>query len=254
MSSIHLATDVLAMLIAVGFCAGFVDAIAGGGGLLTVPALLTVGLPPVIALATNRLQGAMGELSASLQYLKHSQISFKKMLPGLIAVLLGSIAGTICVQYIHPQYLEKLIPILLVLVLIYLLIPQRKATKPKKPLLPEATWFIVGGLLIGFYNGFFGPATGTIWTASLLFLLAYELRKAIAYTKPLNLAGNLVSLVCFIIAGKVYYAAAICMGIGSFTGGRFGARFVIQRDIKLIKTVFTLAVILMTAGLFYKYY
>lgn len=116
------------------------------------------------------------------------------------------------------------------------------------------TWFILGGLLIGFYNGFFGPATGTMWTASLLFLLAYELRLAIAYTKPLNFTGNLISLLCFIVAGKVYYTAAICMGVGSYTGGRMGARFVIHREIRLVKTVFILAVILMTCGLFYKYY
>lgn len=224
MSNIHLATNVLAMLMAVGFCSGFVDAIAGGGGLLTVPALLTVGLPPVVALATNRLQGAMGELSASLQYLRHSPISFKKMLPGLIAMLIGSAAGTICVQYIHVEYLEKLIPVLLVLVLAYLLLPQRKIKKTRTALMSERTWFAIGGLLIGFYNGFFGPATGTIWTASLLFLLAYELKVAIAYTKPLNFAGNLVSLICFMIAGKVYYTAAICMGVASFTGGRLGDR------------------------------
>lgn len=110
------------------------------------------------------------------------------------------------------------------------------------------------GSLIGFYNGFFGPGTGSIWALALIKCFKLDLQKATIYAKPLNLTGNLTALSIFIVGGRVDYLAAVLMGIGSFVGGRLGAHFVMYKDVKLLKTIFLLLITLSTLGTFVKYY
>jgi uncharacterized protein len=236
-----------------GFFAGFIDAIAGGGGLIILPSLLTAGMPPALALGTNKLIGAMGEFSAVLQYLRHQRVDYRRMALGFVFVLIGSSLGAITVQFIHPRYLEKMIPFLLLIVLAYVLLAQ-KPRKQTKPLMNEKVFFTVFGFFIGFYNGFFGPGTGTIWTAVLMFFISFDIRSAIIYTKPINLVGNLIALLWFIIGGHVDYSVAIVGGVGTFIGGRAGARFVMFKEVRLIKWLFVVFVLFMTIGLFIKYY
>lgn len=241
----------------VGFCAGFIDAFGGGGGLIGVPALLAAGFPPVIAMGTNKLQMTFGEFSAASTYFKHKGFSFSKIKWGIGSVIIGTTCGAIAIQYVHADLLKKVIPFLLLIILIYISLKKAPALLPEEmhtPKMPENSFFIIFGGLIGFYNGFFGPATGTIWTATLMSFLAYDLKKAIMHTKPLNFLGNIFSLFWFIGYGKVAFIPGLCMALGNFIGGKCGAHFVLRQETKWIRRFFIAAIASMTIYLFVKYY
>jgi uncharacterized protein len=250
---LHVHVLTLALLTLAGFFAGFVDAIAGGGGLIALPALLASGMPPALALGTNRCVGALGEFSAILQYRRQNRLDYRRLLLGFGVVLLSASAGALTVQFLHPKFVEKLIPFALLLILIYLVLPKKNHRRARARL-SDPVFFVIFGGLIGFYNGFLGPGTGTFWVAALLAFLAFELKDAIIYAKPLNLAGNLFSIVWFVVLGNVAYLTVICMGFGTFVGGRAGARLVLFRELKLVRNLFLFFVFLMTIGLFIKYY
>lgn len=251
--------DGLFVLLALaGFCAGFIDSFGGGGGLIGLPTLLAAGFPPVVAMGTNKMQMMFGEFSAASTYFKHKGFSFARIKWGIVAVISGATLGAIAIQYVHADLLKKIIPFVLLVIVIYTTFKKTPTLLPgesaKSAAMSETKFFIIFGLLIGFYNGFFGPATGTIWTAALMGLLAYDLKKAIMYTKPLNFLGNLFSLVWFIGYAKIAYLPGFCMAIGNFIGGKCGAHFVLRQEVKWIKRFFLAAITLMTIYLFIKYY
>lgn len=119
---------------------------------------------------------------------------------------------------------------------------------------PSHHKFLALGSSIGFYNGFFGPGTGSIWALALMKCFKLDLRQATIYAKPLNLAGNLTALSIFIVGSRVDYVAAVLMGIGSFIGVRFGTHFVMYKHVKWLKIIFLLLITLSTLGTFIKYY
>jgi uncharacterized protein len=193
---------ILLILFSTGIIAGFIDTVVGGGGLITVPVMLSVGLPPAITLGTNRLQGCIGEMTATTYYLKNNYIDFKSLIFGLAMTAIGSVLGTLVITFVHPDHLARILPILILLVLVYLLISP-KLKERNKPLLNSHIFYLVFGVLIGGYNGFFGPNTGSFWTIALMFFLAFDIRSAIMHSKALNFTGNLISLFIFIAINKI---------------------------------------------------
>ncbi|RTL02716.1 MAG: hypothetical protein EKK57_01165 [Proteobacteria bacterium] len=252
---LHIYTYIILAVMA--FLAGTVDTLAGGGGLITVPAQLLSGVNPIIALGTDKLQSAIGELSATLHFLRHGNVRYRLLLWGLIYTMLGAAIGTILLQFVPVHHLEKIIPILLLAVLIYYLYSSYKGKiNPKIQELSEhnSGFFASIGSLIGFYNGFFGPGTGTLWAISFMHFKKLSIQQATMYTKPLNLAANLIALGIFIVNGQVDFSLAFIMGIGSFLGGKFGAQLVIYKDSRWLKLIFTLLMSLSVVGTFIKYY
>lgn len=238
----------------IALCAGFIDTLAGGGGLITVPAILMTGMNPIAALGTNKLQSAIGELSASLYFIRKSKQSYRGLLFAMIYTIIGATIGTILLQITPITKLEKIIPYLLLFVLIYYIFNlKKKDIDYNLELKIDNKKFFALGNLIGFYNGFFGPGTGSIWTIALIKFFKVNLQKATIYAKPLNLAGNLTALSIFIVGGKVDFIAAITMGIGSYLGGKLGARFIIYKDIKWLKLSFLILMIISTSVTFIKY-
>jgi uncharacterized membrane protein YfcA len=253
MDQFNLPIDIL--LTTVAFIAGTIDALAGGGGLITVPALLMTGMNPVMALGTNKLQSAIGEFSAVLHFMKQKQVSYSVLTFGLIFTIIGSIIGTIALQITPIKQLEKIIPFLLLGILIYYIINQhRKNTYSNEYLQPSNKRFFYLGSVIGFYNGFFGPGTGSIWAIALMKVFKLGLKKATIYAKPLNLVGNLTALSIFIIGGQIDFIAAFLMGCGSFIGGRFGANLVMYKNLQWLKAAFLSLMIISTAATFIKYF
>jgi uncharacterized protein len=238
-----------------GFSAGILDTLAGGGGLIALPTLLATGLPPVVALGTNKLQSAVGEVTASLRFLRHRKFQIKKIRLGLICAVISSSLGALCVQHTNPILLQKGIPFLLLAILIYVLVsPRWLKKKPSAPKLSERTFYLLIGTLIAFYNGFLGPATGSFWAFSFIFFLNYPIVEATIYTKPLNAAGNLTSLFWFVSAGDVYYEYFIVMAIGQLIGAYIAANWVIHKGHWLIRPVLIAAVSIMTIVLFMQNY
>ena len=212
----------LPLLFATGLTAGFVDSIAGGGGLITLPVLLNFGLSPQLALGTNKLQSTFGSGSAAGHYAAAKTVSLRDCARGFLFTLVGAAAGAVAVQQVDPSFLRRAIPILLILVAVYVLWKPRLGAEDLHPRMRRAWFDVVFGLSLGFYDGFFGPGTGTFWAMAYMLGLGFNMTRATGYTKVMNFASNLSSLVFFLAGRKVQLEMGLTMAIGQFLGAGSG--------------------------------
>ncbi len=232
---VELAPEVLLLLAVAGFVAGFIDSIAGGGGLITVPALLLAGLSPVEALGTNKLQSVFGSGSATYAYGAAGLVDVKRQLPSAALAFLGSIAGAVLATILPGDWLRAVLPAMLVVIALYF------AFKPDMSDVDRAqriSPFLCGVTivpLIGFYDGLFGPGTGSFFMLAFVALAGYGVLKATAHTKLLNFASNVGSLLFFSAAGVVGWKVGLVMGAAQFLGARLGARLAMKNGARLIK-------------------
>jgi len=228
----------LLLLFATGLAAGFVDSIAGGGGLITLPVLLSLGLDPKKALGTNKLQAACGSGSAAWHYARAKTVPLRDCARGFLFSLLGAALGTLAVQRLDPSALKRAIPALLIAVAVVVLLRPQMGSTDLPPRLSRSRFDVLFGLALGFYDGFFGPGTGTFWTMAYVLVLGFNLTKATGYTKVVNFASNLSSLALFLWQGNIYFAAGFAMGIGQIVGAKLGSGMVITRGTKFIRPIF----------------
>lgn len=254
----HLTLISYLFLTCIAIIAGFIDTLAGGGGLMTVPALLITGMPPLTAFGTNKMQAAIAEISATWYFMKNKSINYRILWIALLYMIIGATIGTIAVRLTPVAHLEKMIPFFLLFVLLFFIYQKyhahRKERAEQKDISYHPIKFPVIGLGIGFYNGFFGPGTGSLLTVSLIQAFKINLQKAIIYTKPLNFCGNLTALVILIAGGHIDIFAALLMSIGAFTGGRMGAHFVMYKNMKWLNIIFISLMTVSTLVTFIKYY
>jgi uncharacterized protein len=237
-----------------GLLAGFVDSIAGGGGLITLPVLLSFGLDPRHALGTNKLQATFGAGSAAWHYARAGTVPLGDCTRGFLLSLAGAALGTLAVRQLDPSFLRRAIPILLIAVAFYTLLKPRLGAEDLHPRMPRGAFDVTFGLLIGFYDGFFGPGTGTFWTMAFMLGLGFNMTRATGYAKVMNFASNASSLAFFLPGGNVGWAAGLTMGVGQVLGARIGSRMVISRGTKLIRPIFISAVLALTLKLLYDTY
>ena len=242
------------VLFLTGLVAGFVDSIAGGGGLITIPVLLNFGLPPQEALGTNKLQACFGSGGATWHYGRAGLIDFRTSMLGVIYTLIGATLGTIAVQSLSQDILKRCIPWLLVGIALYMLLQPRAGESSSHARLKPNVFYFIFGLTLGFYDGFFGPGTGTFWTMTLIIWMGYDLKRATANTKLFNFASNLASLVAFLVAGRVLFAAGLIMGAGQLTGAWLGTHCVVTRGTRFIRPVFITMVLALIAKLVWQNY
>ena len=242
---------VLPLLFATGFGAGLVDSMAGGGGLLTVPVLLGVGLPPQLALGTNKLQATFGSFTAARNFVRRGAVRRQEAKLGVLFTLLGAAAGTGTVQWVRPHLLERLIPFLLLSILVYTVFTPRLGRIDAHPRLPRTAFYGLFGFGLGFYDGFFGPGTGSFWAFAFVWGLGFNLAKATAYTKVMNFTSNIVSLILFALGGQVLIGIGLCMGVGQILGARLGSSLVIRRGPGFVRPIFIAVVFATTLKLFY---
>ncbi|WP_331775882.1 TSUP family transporter [Sulfurospirillum sp. 1612] len=226
------------IFLASGFLAGFVDSIAGGGGIITVPVLLAAGIPPHIALATNKLGSSFGSFTASMNFIRKGLVTFKEVYIGVIFTFIGAVIGTKTILLLQADILNKIIPVMLVIIFFYTLLNPKFGHLDKSSRLKKPLFFFIFGLLIGFYDGFFGPGTGTFWTIALVTLMGLNLKKATATTKIMNFTSNFVSLCVFIIGGHVLFFIGILMGMGQIIGAYVGSSMVVKKEVTFIRTFF----------------
>jgi hypothetical protein len=244
----------LPLLFLTGVVAGFVDSIAGGGGLITLPVLLSFGLDPRQALGTNKLQATFGSASASWHYARAGTVPLRDCLRGFMLSLLGAALGTLVVRQVDPSFLRRAIPVLLIAVALYTLLRPRLGAEELRPRMARGAFDLVFGLLIGFYDGFFGPGTGTFWTMAFMLGLGLNMTRATGYAKVMNFASNVSSLAFFLPGGNVCFAAGLVMGLGQVLGAKIGSRMVIARGTKFIRPVFISVVLALTLKLLYDAY
>ena len=241
----------LPLLFIAGLAAGFVDTIAGGGGMITLPVLLSLGLDPAHALGTNKLQSTFGSASASAHFAHAGTVDLKECGRGFAITFVAAIFGTLAVQQVNPAFLNRLIPGLLVVLVVYALLKPDLGALDVHPRMGRRWFDLTFGLLLGFYDGFFGPSTGSFWALAFVTGLGFNLTKATGHTKVMNFASNLASLLTFLLAGLVVFPAGLAMGCGQLLGARLGSRMVVKRGTKFIRPVFITVVLLITAKLLY---
>jgi uncharacterized protein len=239
------------LLFATSLIAGWIDSIAGGGGLITIPVLLGVGLPPQMVLGTNKFQASFGSFTAAYYYVRKGVAPLRQARPGIIFTFIGSAVGTWAVQQIEPSALNIVIPFLLLGIAVYMLFTPSVGETERHPRLSSLLFFLVFGLSLGFYDGFFGPGVGSFWAIAFVGLMGFDLLRATGYTKVMNFTSNVVSFALFLAGGHVLVTAGLVMAAGQIVGARIGSGMVIARGVKLIKPIFVVIVILTTLKLLY---
>ena len=242
--------EIWSFLIAVAFLAGAIDALAGGGGLLTIPALLTCGVPPIAALATNKLQSSVGTASAVVAFARAGKVDVRAFALPAAGAFAGSVLGATAVQQVDPGFLTAFVPILLIAMGLYFLLAPAMSEVDRHARIGR--WGLAAVCTgIGFYDGFFGPGTGSFLTTALVALGGLGLVRAIANTKFINLATNLAGLLAMIAGGKVLWLLGIGMAAGNIAGNQVGAFLAIRyggRGVRslLVAMSFALTVKLLT--------
>ena len=242
------------VLFATGLAAGFVDAIAGGGGLITLPVLLSTGMHPQDALGTNKLQATFGSGSATWHFARAELVRANECVYGIVFTAAGAAAGTWLVQGIRPTILKLIIPWLLIAIAVYLLVKPTLGHQRGEARLSRNAFHVVFGLLIGFYDGIFGPGTGTFWAMAYVMFLGFDLTQATAHTKVMNFTSNVVSLTIFAFAGHVLLWPGVAMGMGQLFGAQLGSRTVIKGGAKIIRPIFLTVVVAISAKLLWDYF
>ncbi len=232
----------LFLLFLAGGFSGFVDAIAGGGGIIALPALLAAGVPPHQALATNKLQGSFGSFTAAANYAHKGMLHPKELGMGVCFTLMGAAAGTLLVQYFPAIALENTIVAMLVLIFLYTLFSPDLGRIEKHAVMNKKVFYLLFGWLLGFYDGFFGPGTGSFWTMALILMQGLDLKQATAQTKLFNFTSNIVSLALFVYAGLVIWTIGLVMGAGQIVGAYIGSTMVSKKEVKFIRVFFLVVV------------
>lgn len=240
------------LLFVAGLVAGLIDAMAGGGGIVTIPVLLGIGMQPQTALGTNKLQGTFGSGSAMLHFIKAGAVDLRACVAGIVWTASGAAVGTMAVQTLDPAFLRRAIPVLLIAIALFMLFSPHLGIADVRERMRKNSFFVLFGLLIGFYDGFFGPATGTFWAMAFVLFLGFNLARATAYTKVMNFTSNLVSLTFFLGGGFVSFPEGIVMGLGQFAGARIGSRLVMSKGSRFIRPVFIAMVLAVSVKLLWQ--
>ncbi|HST93753.1 MAG TPA: TSUP family transporter [Microvirga sp.] len=227
--------DMIAVLTAVSFLAGFVDAIAGGGGLLTVPALLLAGLDPAQAIATNKVQGSVAAASATYTFGRKGLIAWRSAWIFTLIAFTSGIAGALCVRFLPRAVLEVLIPVLLIVIAAYFALSPRIKDADAHARLSALAFGLTAPVAVGFYDGIFGPGAGSFYMLAFVTLLGYGVVRATAHTKLLNLASNVGSLLLYAATGAVVWPVGIAMAGASLLGAQIGSRLALRLGSRIIR-------------------
>ena len=246
-------TWVYPVLTVIAVFTGFIDAIAGGGGLIMMPALLFCGLSPLQALGTNKLQSMFGTGSALSNYARSGLVDWRPNRLVIALVFGGAVAGALVVQAIELRLLALIIPVLLTVAALYILLSPRMSDQDARQRLSPNGYAPLGGA-IGFYDGFFGPGTGTFFTTSLVAMRGYGLTKATAMTKLFNFTSNLASVIMFAIGGHMLWLLGLCMAAGAMLGGWLGSHTALRFGARLIRPLLVTISLAMTARLLWGYF
>lgn len=253
MLEMTVSAEILVLITAVSLVAGFVDAIAGGGALLTVPLLLTCGLPPHLALGTNKLSAFFGTGVASLTFYRRRLFEPRQWRRALSCTFFGSVIGATAAHYISADGLSAFIPVIVFACGIYVLCSKNRTTAHSGEAMAVSTrWQRTQGLGLGFYDGLAGVGTGAFWTVSTLMLHQIDLLRASGVARSMNFVSNITALSVFIWAGSVNWVIGLCMGLAVLAGSALGARSAVNGGVRFIKPIFITVVMIMTARLAYQ--
>ena len=244
------AIEILLLLLAIAIVAGCLDTLAGGGGLVVLPALILAGLPPLEALGTNKMQGTMGTATATAMMLRHKRVSWQFMRPMMLYAFVGSGLGSIVIQFVDTRLLQYLIPVVLVGIATYFLLSGKllSTVHPVRfPALRFRQWVVPA---IGSYDGMIGPGTGSFFSLAIVALQGKPLLEATAMAKCLNFATNLASLLVFLGVGKLVWQIGLVMMAGQAVGAWLGSHLLFKINPGYLRVL----IVLMCAGMLLRYF
>jgi len=231
----EITVSLLVILFFVGLCAGFFDAISGGGGLISLPAMLIAGVPPLTAIGTNKLQGLFGTASASITFAAKGHLDLRTLWPIAFLCFAASSAGALTASYIPQEALTYAFPFILIGVALYFALSPNLTDLRRKPLIP--TLILTSFLLpvVGFYDGIFGPGAGSFYMLILLSLGGMGILQATAQTKFFNFASNFGGFIGFALIGAISWKVGFLMAAGQIIGSTLGARLAMKKGAQIIK-------------------
>ena len=249
LSTMTLAPEILVFLFSIALIAGFLDTLAGGGGLLSLPALIMSGIPPLMALGTNKLQGSMGTATATFIMLRKRRVAWKDVRLLMLSAFVGSAMGTVVVQFVNSAALTFIIPAVLLLTAIYFLFSPAPTAERSKVRMSVKNYsiFIVPG--IGWYDGMFGPGTGAFFAMAGVSLRGQGLIEATAIAKTLNFSTNIAAFFVFLAAGKIVWVTGLLMMVGQMIGAWVGANFLFRINPAYLRIL----IVVMCIGMLTKY-
>lgn len=227
--------ELVSLLLAAAFIAGFVDAIAGGGGLITLPALLLAGASPIEALATNKVQGSFGAAAAAVTYARAGQVDLRaQRVPALIALTAG-VFGALLATRLPTETLQLIIPVVLIGVALFFALKRGLSDDDQVQRIKPEVFTALFVPFIGTYDGMIGPGTGAFYMIGYVTLAGYGILKATAHTKLLNFSSNIGGLLVFALFGGVWWLTGIAMGIAQVAGATLGAKLAVRVGANLIR-------------------
>ncbi len=241
--------EVILSLFIIAVIAGFIDTLAGGGGLIALPALILSGIPPLYALGTNKFQGSMGTATASFMMIKKRRVLWQDVKCLMVSAFIGSTLGTIAVQFLDTEILTFVVPAVLFFTAFYFLISPQPCVSSNEAKLSMTKYqrFIVPA--IGWYDGMFGPGTGSFFALAGVSLRGHGLLQATAVAKTLNFSTNIASLIVFLLAGKVVWVIGVLMMAGQMVGAWTGSHCLFKINPKYLRYL----VVIMCVGMLVRY-
>ncbi|MFX0547877.1 TSUP family transporter [Hathewaya histolytica] len=230
----------LIFLCVAGFLAAFVDAIAGGGGLISVPAFLMAGIPPHLTLGTNKFCATSGSLTSSIKFAKSKKVNFNLIKYLIPFTFLGSVLGVVVVGFIPSDFLQGIVFIMILFIGVYTIFSKTLGMEDKEISLSKKRilYGIIFAFSLGFYDGFFGPGTGSFLIFGFIKIFGHDFTKATGNAKFLNFVSNVSALLMFAIKGQIIYSYAIPIAIFMILGAKIGTKLAIDNGARFIKPIF----------------
>jgi uncharacterized membrane protein YfcA len=244
-----LSIELIVFLFLIALFAGLIDTLAGGGGLIVIPALIMSGVPPLAALGTNKLQGAMGTATATYIMFKKRKVNWQQSKYLMLSAFIGAVLGTVVIQFVNPDLLSFVIPLVLLCIGLYFFFSPSVDNNQRPATLSVASYRTRVIPFIGVYDGMFGPGTGSFFALAGIKFRGLGLIDSTAEAKPLNFSTNIASLIVFVMAGQVVWLIGIIMMLGQVLGALLGAKCLFVVNPKYIK----LCVVLMCFSMLLKY-
>lgn len=249
---IEITVELAALLLLAAFVAGFVDSIAGGGGLITVPVLLLCGASPITALATNKIQGSFGAATAAFSYARAGHVNLRRQLPSAMIAFAAGIAGALFATAAPTETLRLALPVILIGIAAFFALKPGLTDQDRAQRMRPAVFTTLIVPAIGAYDGLIGPGAGAFYMVGFVLLAGYGVLKATAHTKLLNFASNLGGLIAFSLTGAPMWGIGLAMGLAQIAGATIGSRLAMRIGAQLIKPLLVITSTLLALRLLWQ--
>ena len=252
---------ILIIIFFTGIIAGFVDAIAGGGGMIMIPGLIFSGLPVTTAIATNKLCGTCGVLTSSFKFAQAKQVDWQACLYMGIPAVFGSWFGSLSIGFLPKAWAEPIVILLMVAITLFVVFKPNFGLEKADSVAIAQTHNSIQiiklaffGLIIGFHDGFFGPGAGTFLVFALVSIWSLDFLRGTGSAKVINLMTNLIALISFWILGTISFPEGISGAVGVAIGAYFGSTFATKKGAKFIKPIFITVTTVLVGKLLWEYF